>query len=114
MYFYYHNPKCSKSREGLEFLKKKGIKITIKEYLKEGLKPSEIMDLSIFLNLPPEEFIRKKEETYKTLKLSEKKLSLKQWCEVIAKNPILLERPILSNGKVAVIGRPTENLQKIL
>jgi arsenate reductase (glutaredoxin) len=114
MFTFYHNPKCSKSREGLELLKKKGVTITIKEYLREGLAENEVFNLSKLLGLKPEEFIRKKEDIYKDLKLSEKKLNTKQWCKIIAENPKLLERPILSDGKKAVIGRPSENLLKLI
>lgn len=114
MFTYYHNPKCSKSREGLELLKKKKVSFTIKDYLKEGLTPNEASELSKLLGLKPQEFIRKKEELYKELKLSEKNLTPKEWCKIIANNPKLLERPILSNGKKAVLGRPTENLLKLI
>ena len=114
MLIFYHNPKCSKSREGLELLKKKGVTFSIKDYLKEGLTENEVFELSKLLGLIPEEFIRKKEEIYKDLKLSKKKLNTKEWCKIIAENPKLLERPILSNGKKAIIGRPCENLLKLI
>jgi len=114
MYYYYHNPKCSKSREGLELLKKKGISLHIKDYLKEGLSVNEIANLSKTLNLPPQEFIRKKEEIYKELKLGEKHLTFKEWCQIISDNPKLLERPILSTDKKAVIERPTEKLLTLI
>ena len=114
MLTFYHNPKCSKSREGLELLKKKGVTFSIKDYLKEGLTENEVFELSKLLGLIPEEFIRKKEEIFKDLKLSKKKLNTKEWCKIIAENPKLLERPILSNGKKAIIGRPCENLLKLI
>ena len=114
MFIYFHNPKCSKSRQGLELLQKKGVKFVIKDYLKEGLSEKEVLDLSKFLNLAPSEFIRKKEDIYKELNLSEKKLNNTEWSKIIAENPKLLERPILSNGKKAIIGRPTENLLKLI
>ena len=114
MLIFYHNPKCSKSREGLELLKKNGATFSIKDYLKEGLTENEVFELSKLLGLIPEEFIRKKDEIYKDLKLSEKKLNTKEWCKIIAENPKLLERPILSNGKKAIIGRPCENLLKLI
>jgi arsenate reductase len=31
----WHNPRCSKSRETLELLKKKGVEPTVREYLKQ-------------------------------------------------------------------------------
>ena len=34
--------------------------------------------------------------------------------ENISKNPILLERPIVVKGEKAIIGRPPENVMKLL
>ena len=34
-YTIYHNPRCTKSRQGLAYLNEKGIDPQIKEYLKE-------------------------------------------------------------------------------
>ncbi|RLA65427.1 MAG: arsenate reductase (glutaredoxin) [Epsilonproteobacteria bacterium] len=113
-YLYYHNPKCSKSRQGLELLEKNGINYEIKEYLKEPITQKEIKELSKQLNLKPLDFIRKKEQIYKDLDLGNKNLTMDQWCKIIAENPKLLERPILTNGKKAIIGRPTKSLLELL
>lgn len=113
-FLYYHNPRCSKSRQGLEFLEGKGVDFEIKEYLKGPLTEKEIKGLSKQLKMDPLDFIRKKEQIFKDLNLGVKDLSVDQWCKVIVKNPKLLERPILTDGKNAVIGRPTEKLSEIL
>ena len=36
---YYHNPRCSKSRKGLELVKKHGFPCIVKEYLKKEMTP---------------------------------------------------------------------------
>ena len=59
-----------------------------------------------------DEIIRKKEEIYKKLAL--KKASSTELIEAISKNPILLERPIVTDGKKAIIGRPPENVLKLI
>tara|TARA_R110002072_G_scaffold276051_1_gene437403 strand:- start:142672 stop:143013 length:342 start_codon:yes stop_codon:yes gene_type:complete len=109
---YYHNSKCSKSRQGLEFLKNKGLEVEVVEYMKTPLESSELIELLKLLKDDENYFIRKKEEAYKELSSTE--LSVELWANEILKSPKLLERPILSNGVKAVIGRPTENLEKIL
>lgn len=111
---YYHNPRCSKSREGLKILEDSKTKFEIKEYLKEPLTKKEIKELFQLLGKDPLEVIRTKEDTFKELGLKDKKMTADQWASTIVENPVLLERPILVKGKKAVIGRPPEELKKLL
>jgi len=41
-------------------------------------------------------------------------LSEEQWLDALAKNPILIERPIVVKSSKAVIGRPPENVLTLL
>ncbi|WP_372654614.1 arsenate reductase (glutaredoxin) [Halobacteriovorax sp.] len=113
---YYHNSRCSKSRQGLEILSASGVEPTVKEYLKEGLTKTEVLGLIKKLNIQPlEGLIRVKDAPFKELGHTKNdSLSNDQWASVISKNPALLERPILVNGDKAEIGRPPENLSKII
>lgn len=113
---YYHNPRCSKSRQGLELLKSKGIEPEIKEYLKEGLSQKEVSSLASSLGISPiDGLLRVKESAFKELEISNiNELTAPEWSKIIAENPVLLERPILVNGDKAAIGRPPEDLLKIL
>lgn len=109
---YYHNPRCSKSRAGLQLLTEAGVTFQIKDYLKEGLTNDEICDLSKKLSMHPSDFVRKKEAVYNTLGGDD--FSIEQWAAIIAKHPVLLERPVFVCGDKAVIGRPPEQLVSIL
>ena len=104
----YHNPRCSKSRKALEYLEQSGLDFTVIDYLKTGLVPEQLDSLSQLLCLKFQEFIRTKESVFKELELGDKNLSQKDWSEIISQNPILLERPIISSTKSAVIARPPE------
>jgi len=110
---YYHNPRCSKSRIGLEFLKSKNINPTIIEYIKTPLNPDEIEKLLTLLDMSPYELIRKNEAVFKT-EIKGKDLDDSQLIDWMAKEPKLIERPVLViNGK-ATIGRPVENFLKLI
>ncbi|WP_127717252.1 arsenate reductase (glutaredoxin) [Halobacteriovorax sp. HLS] len=113
---YYHNPRCSKSRQGLELLNTKGVDFEIKEYLKEGLAQKEVSSIIKDLGINPlQGLIRVKEATFKELGLSKNdELSNTKWAKIISENPVLLERPILVNGSKVAIGRPPEDLLKAL
>ena len=104
----YHNPRCSKSRQALALLHEQQIAVTIKLYLKEGLEEDEIVELSKKLDLYPSEFIRKNEAIAQSLGADD--FSLEEWAAIIAKHPILLERPIITNKTDAIIARPPERL----
>lgn len=109
----YHNPRCTKSRETLRLLQDKGIEPRVIEYLKEPPTAAQLKTLVAQLGIKPEQLVRKGEEIFKT-KYAGKALSDAQWIEAMAKNPILIERPIVVSGKRAVLGRPPENVLQLL
>ncbi|MEK9727244.1 MAG: arsenate reductase (glutaredoxin) [Candidatus Margulisiibacteriota bacterium] len=109
---FYHNPRCSKSRQALALLESAGHCPHVKRYLDDGLDADEVVDLAKKLGRHPSEFIRKNESVYKALGTDE--FSIEEWADIIENNPILLERPILVYGNKAVIGRPPENVLTLL
>jgi arsenate reductase len=110
----YHNPRCTKSRETLELLHKKGIKPVVIEYLKDPPSRKQLLDILARLGMSPRELMRVKETVYQEKKLDNKSLTRDQLIAAMLADPILIERPIvLANGKAA-IGRPPENVLQIL
>ncbi|SFJ18022.1 arsenate reductase (glutaredoxin) [Myroides guanonis] len=109
----YHNPRCSKSREGLTYLEDKGVQYKITKYLDEPLTKEELTDILRKLNFKPIELVRTKEEIWKEL-TKDKNLEDNEIIEAMVKYPRLIERPIIINGDKAVIARPTENIDTII
>ncbi len=110
----YHNPRCSKSRQTLQLLQDKGIEPEIVEYLKTPPSAGELKDILSLLDLAPRELMRRGEDAYKANGLSNDALNEDQLVGAMVENPILIERPIvLANGKAA-LGRPPEDVLKIL
>ena len=109
---YYHNPRCRKSREGLELLNNNNHEYEIIEYLKKPLTKKELAEILSFLKMKPMELIRKNETFYKE-NIKGKNLSDDEVLDFMVLEPKLIERPILVNKNKAVIGRPAENLLKI-
>ncbi len=110
----YHNPRCSKSRQALQLLQENGIEPNIIEYLKTPPNKNELEQLLSQLGLTARELMRKKEAPYKELDLNNNNLSEAKLIQAIMHNPILIERPIASNGKHAIIGRPPENILELI
>ena len=109
---FYHNPRCSKSRCALELVQKKIKDVQVIEYLKTPPTEKELKDILKKLGMKAEDIIRKKEDLFKK-KFLGKIFSGPQWIKILAKNPILIERPIVVRGNKAVIGRPPENVKQI-
>ena len=111
----YHNQKCSKSRAALELLQSKGLEPSIIEYLKNPPTFDELEEIIIKLNIHPKQLIRFKEDKAKELNISiGDQLTNEQWITILANNPDLIERPIVVTVTGAVIGRPPENVLKLM
>jgi arsenate reductase (glutaredoxin) len=109
----YHNNRCSKSREALNLLQTNAQAVKVINYLETPPNVQELRELLSKLNLGPEDIIRKGEKLYKEV-YQGKHLTQDEWLQVLADNPILIERPIIVNGDKAVLGRPPENVLTIL
>ena len=110
----YHNPRCGTSRTTLELIRKKGIEPKVIEYLKTPPTAKDLDHILKLLSMEPRELIRAKEPEYAKHKLDNPKLTRAELIAAMVRYPILIQRPVvLSKGKAAV-GRPPENVEKIL
>jgi arsenate reductase len=110
----YHNPRCSKSRQALELLRKHGVEPEIILYLENPPGKARLKELLRLLGMDPRDLMRKGEEVYKSLKLADPGLPHSRLIDAMVENPILIERPIATTGKRAVIGRPPEKVLEVL
>ncbi len=110
---YYHNPRCGKSRQCLAFLQEKGIEPELILYLKTPPNFEELKDVIEKLKIKPLELIRQKENIFKE-NFKGKVLSDDEWIQAMVDYPKLIERPIIISKNDAVIGRPKENVLKLL
>ncbi len=108
----YHNPRCSKSREALALLKEQNQEVEVIEYLKDTPTEKQLKELIALLNIKPIQLIRKNEEAFRPYK--NQQLTDKQCISLMAEFPVLIERPIVINGKKAIIGRPPQLVLDIL
>jgi len=109
----YHNPRCSKSRQGLALLQEANVDLEIIEYLKTPLTKSDLEGLLKKLNIPAIELVRKNEAIWKE-QFKNKDLSDNEIVEAMVAFPKLIERPIIEKGDKAVIGRPLENITPLI
>jgi arsenate reductase len=110
----YHNPRCTKSRQTLALLEKRGIQPKIVEYLVTPPTEAELRRLLKLLGISPRELLRTKEEEYKQAKLDRPDVTDAEIIRAMIKYPRLMERPIVVAGNKAALGRPPENVLKII
>ena len=109
----YHNPRCRKSREGIKYLESKKINFEVIDYIKNNLSSDQIKNILKKLQLKPIELVRKNEVIWKE-KYKGKDFTDDQLIKILTNEPKLIERPIIVSEKLAVIGRPAENIDKLL
>ena len=110
----YHNPRCSKSRQTLQILRDRGIEPSIVEYLKTPLQKDELKKISTSLGLRPKEFVRKNESDFRDRGLASDLEDDDKMIEAMAAYPKIIERPIVVLKDKAVIGRPPDNVLKLI
>lgn len=113
MIYIYHNPRCRKSRNGLEIIEQSGKPFEIIKYLEDIPSKTELQEVLEILDIPAEELIRKNEAIWKE-RYRGKTLTNDEIINAMVKYPKLIERPIVIHGTKAVIGRPPENIKAIL
>lgn len=107
---YWHNPRCTKSRQALALLQDKGVAFEVREYLKTPPSIDELKRVIKALGLASaRDLMRTKEAEYKALGLKDVSDEA-ALVAAMAEHPKLIERPVLINGAKAAIGRPTEQI----
>lgn len=110
----YQKPTCSKCRATLSLLKERGVEFEAINYYEVPFTETGLRGLLKKLGLPARDLLRTKEPVARDLGLGQEDLSDEQLLAVMVKHPDLLQRPIVVRGNKAVLGRPPENVEKLL
>ena len=108
----YHNPRCNTSRRTLALLRDKGGEPTIIEYLKTPYTAAQLKRILGQLKMPAKRLVRQKEAA--AAGVDPETLSEDALIEAMARNPIIVERPIVVAGAKAALGRPPEAVLSVL
>ncbi|GGY16736.1 arsenate reductase (glutaredoxin) [Paludibacterium paludis] len=111
---FYHNPRCSKSREALRLLEDARAPLQVVDYLKTPPDEAELGRILDLLGIEPRDLMRRKEEEYAALHLDDVTLERRHLIAAMIQHPRLIERPIAVTDRAAVIGRPPENVLQLL
>ncbi len=111
----WHNPRCSKSRQGKDILDGAGAGYAERRYLDDPPTAAELARVLTALGMEPWELARMGESVAADLGLADWPHDRARWIEAMVANPIIIERPILitDDGRAA-LGRPPESFESLL
>ena len=111
----FHNSQCSKSRAALALLEQSGREFEVVAYLDTPPTAALLDRLLTQLGMGPEQLVRRGEDLYEELGLEKNPpASRSEWIELLINHPVLIERPIVTDGTRTVVGRPPENVKALL
>ena len=61
----YHNPRCSQSRAGLQYLEENGYQVEVKNYMADGITEEEIRSIMTKTGMPAFNLVRTNDPLYK-------------------------------------------------
>ena len=110
----YHNPACGTSRNVLGLIRNAGIEPHVVEYLKSPPNRALLENLVARAGVKIRDILRKKGTPYAELGLDDPAVSDDAIYAAIAKNPILIERPLVVSPKGVRLCRPSELVLELL
>ena len=110
----YQKPTCTTCRQVYAVLKESGVDFDAVNYYVDPISKVKLKELIKKMGISATELFRAKEEIYKKLKLSEKKLTDDEAIDLMVKRPDLIQRPIVEKGAKAILARPAERIKELL
>ena len=104
---------CIRDRT-LAILSDNRVDVDIIEYLKDVPNKETLRQIIDILGIKPRDLLRKGEAVYKENNLRREDLTDDNLIQFMLDNPILIERPIVYDDERAVIGRPPDNVLKLI
>jgi arsenate reductase len=110
----YLKPTCSKCREAVRMLTERKVKFDPINYYEVPFTEVEFKKVLRKLGAGPRDLLRKNEPIARELGLAKRNYSDDELIGLMVKHPDLIQRPIVVRGDRAVLGRPPENIEKLL
>ena len=109
----YHNPRCRKSREAVQYMEGRGVSLKIVKYLDQLFDVNSLGEVLKKIDRKPSEIVRRNEILWKK-EYDGNNLSEDQILKLLVDQPRLIERPIVTLGNKGVLARPIESLIEFL
>lgn len=95
-------------------LRESGVPFEKVNYYTSPIGEKKLRELLRKMNLKPREILRTSESIYRELGLGKGEFTDDQIIALMVKHPDLIQRPIVERGSEAALGRPVENVKRLL
>ncbi len=109
----WHNPRCSKSRRAKQALDDRNLDYTERRYLDDAPTAAELAEVLDKMGAEPWDVARMGEARARELNLAELPHDRQAWLDVLAANPVLVERPIIITDATAFVARTDDALTSL-
>ncbi|MDT8363480.1 MAG: ArsC/Spx/MgsR family protein [Nitrosomonas sp.] len=106
----YYKPTCSKCRAALDILNESNEVFDRVDYYESPLTVAALRELVQKLAIPARGLLRQNELLAKGTESMDDEALLR----LMAEHPDLIQRPIVVRGNRAILGRPPENIKRLL
>lgn len=106
----YQKPACSKCRAALTLLNESGKEFDSINYYEKPMTVELLRELIGKLNMSVRDILRKDEPIARGAESA----TDEELLQIMVENPDLIQRPIVVRGNKAILGRPPENVKKLL
>lgn len=97
----------------MALIEENGLTPKVVKYLDHPPSAEELKLILAKLDMRVQDVIRKGEQVYKD-KYKNADFTESEWLHILTEEPKLIERPIVVRGSKAILGRPPENVLKLL
>ncbi|KMK93797.1 Spx/MgsR family RNA polymerase-binding regulatory protein [Rossellomorea marisflavi] len=108
---FYTYPSCTSCRKAKKWLTANAVDFNERHLFRETPSPEELMNLLALTTEGLDEILATRSQTFKDLGKDVNDLPLSEVIQLIVKEPKLLRRPLLTDGKKLVVGYNPEGLQ---
>lgn len=85
-----------------------------RQYFKEKPTPAEVRELAALLPGGARDLVSSKSRRFKELELDGKQLSEAEWVELLAREPGIWRRPVITDGKKVIVGFDRKAIEGLL
>lgn len=112
----YIHPKCTTCKKALKWLEEHQLSYTTKDIREEHPSAQEFLEIQEKTQLPVTKMFNTSGESYRRLKLKTtlKEMPLSQAMELLAKDGMLIKRPLLMTQQTVLFGFKEEQYEQLL